>query len=226
MMTNPSQHEQGTDAWKKERLGIPTASQYGAVLAKSRSGGKSAVRENYKAELLLERLTGEPSDNIHTDAMDWGNKMEAPARLQYSLTTGNDVIESGFRRHDILDTGSSPDGLIKKDNWKNEGQGGLEIKSRNPAHHLEALRTGKVPNFYIPQIQGNMMNHPEAKWWDWVSFNPRYPAEAQLVIIRVYRDEEYIKTLEAKLLIFQQELEADEQFIEDLIAKRRETKGE
>ena len=204
----PSQNEQGMEAWRFDRLGIPTASQYGALLARGRNGSKSSTRENYKMTLALERLTQKPTDTISTPAMERGTEFEPVARFAYELHTGNKVEESGFRRHEILNTGASPDGLVQVDNWKGEGAGGIEIKNRTPAHHLEAMRSGKIPAIYIPQVQGNLMNHPEANWWDWISYNADFPANAKLVIVRAYRDEDYIAKLEAEIQLFNDEVDA------------------
>lgn len=215
-------HEQGTEDWYKDRLGIPTASRYGDILAKR--GGlaryASTSRKNYLAELLTERLTGQPYSRYGKTAyMDWGTQMEPAARLRYELETGNTVEERGLKKHLFLETGASADGIVEIDNWRGEGKGGIEIKNRTPAHHLEALTTGKVPSIYIPQIQGNMMCDKERLWWDWVSYAPDFSENAQIVIVRVYRDEDYIKNLEIEVALFIDELNAAEKKVREYNVK-------
>ena len=37
------------------------------------------------------------------------------------------------------------------------------------------------------------------KWWDFVSYDPRFPKDKRLIIIKNKRDEEYIKILKENL---------------------------
>ena len=50
--------EQRTDDWFQARLGKVTASRVADVVAKTKSG-YSASRQNYMADLIVERLTGQ-----------------------------------------------------------------------------------------------------------------------------------------------------------------------
>ncbi len=50
--------EQGTDAWRLLRLGIPTASCFADVLAKGKGGGESLTRGRYMRTLAAEIVTG------------------------------------------------------------------------------------------------------------------------------------------------------------------------
>ena len=54
---------QGTIEWKQLRLGKVTASRISDVLSKGKSG-ESASRKNYKTELVVQRLTGEPGESF------------------------------------------------------------------------------------------------------------------------------------------------------------------
>mgnify|MGYP002740709099 CR=1 FL=1 len=53
--------EQGSDAWRQARLGIPTASQYKRIM--TNSGAASEQATAYLAELIAERITGQPADS-------------------------------------------------------------------------------------------------------------------------------------------------------------------
>ena len=55
--------EQRTEAWHLQRLGKVTASRVADVIAKTKSG-YSASRENYMAQLVVERLTNKPSEGF------------------------------------------------------------------------------------------------------------------------------------------------------------------
>ncbi|MGJ3630131.1 hypothetical protein AB5I41_31035 [Sphingomonas sp. MMS24-JH45] len=61
---------QGTDEWRAARAGSLGASQIHEALAKTRTGW-GASRENIKARLVAERLTGAPQDSFTNDAMRW-----------------------------------------------------------------------------------------------------------------------------------------------------------
>lgn len=200
------QAEQRTPEWFEARLGRPTASRFGDIMAKTRSG-YSASRKNYRAELVIQRLTQQIPENYQSSAMEWGVENEPVARLQYELESGNTVEDTSLWLHDDIEAGASPDGLIGSD-------GCLEIKCPNTATHLETLRTGKIPRQYFAQVQGQMWV-TDRKWCDFVSFDPRLPANAQLFITRVERDETYIKDLEYELRSFLKEVEEEVEFVKN-----------
>jgi putative phage-type endonuclease len=192
--------EQGSQEWLEARLGKATASRFSDIVAKTRTG-YSASRKNYMAELVTQRLTGTIPDNFSSSAMQWGTDNEPLARLAYSLESGNEVEETGFWQHDSLMTGASPDGFVNED-------GTLEIKCPNTATHIETLQTKKIPTQYYAQVQGQMWITNKF-WCDFVSYDPRLPDNAQMIIIRVERDDSYVKELAEEVEKFL--LEVDEQ---------------
>jgi putative phage-type endonuclease len=196
--------EQRTPEWYEARLGIATASRFGDIMALTRSG-YSASRKNYAAELVVQRLTQVIPEHYENAAMAWGTDNEPVARLHYELATGNAVEETGLWKLTDIDAGASPDGFVNHD-------GTLEIKCPNTATHLETLRTGKLPRQYLAQVQGQMWV-TDRKWCDFVSFDPRLPDNAQMIIIRVDRDQAYIDRLEAELKDFLQEVEDQVEFV-------------
>ena len=200
------QAEQRSDEWFKARLGKATGSRFGDIIAKTRSG-YAASRKNYRAELVSEILTGRPTETFTSAAMQWGVDNEPVARLQYELSTGNEVEETGFWLHDTLQAGASPDGFIGSD-------GLIEIKCPNTATHLDTLVLKKVPKQYIAQIQGQMWITGR-KWCDFVSYDPRLPENAQLFITRVERDELFIKELEEEITDFTQEVRDLVEFVQN-----------
>jgi hypothetical protein len=63
--------EQRTEEWFTQRLGKVTASRVADVIAKTKTG-YSASRENYMAQLVVERLTQTKAESYINTAMQWG----------------------------------------------------------------------------------------------------------------------------------------------------------
>lgn len=185
--------EQGTDEWKRIRLGIPTASNFDSVQANGRGGAESKTRRTYMLKLIGERLTGEPKDDYTNAHMERGQIMEAEARNAYSFLTNSATVQVGFIRNG--QKGASPDSLIG-DN------GMLEIKTKLPHLHLDVLLRGVLPPEHVPQVQGQLLV-AEREWCDFMSYWPKLPP----FIIRVHRDEQYIKELSQSVDRFLSEME-------------------
>ena len=90
--------EQRTEEWYNSRLGKVTASRVADVIAKTRTG-YSASRQNYLTDIVIERLTGKPTESFTNDAMLWGIETEPFARMAYEVETGNFVTEVGLIDH-------------------------------------------------------------------------------------------------------------------------------
>lgn len=203
--------QQGAPDWFASRMGLATASNFGAILATIKSG-EAADRRNYRARLVVERLTGRPIETYTNAAMQQGIEREPMARAAYELQTGAWVDSVGFIRHDTLEAGCSPDGLIG-------GDGMQELKCPQLATHLEYLRLpdGACPAVYKPQVQGQMWI-AERAWCDFVSFNPDFPENLQLVIRRVVRDETYIAGLALAVELFMGEVREETEAMQRLAA--------
>jgi putative phage-type endonuclease len=190
--------DQRTEEWFSARLGKVTASRVADVMAKTKSG-PSASRANYMADLICERLTGQRQEGFTSTAMQWGTDTEPQARAAYEFMTDAAVIETGLCLHPMIaDFGASPDGLVGED-------GLLEIKCPNSAAHIETLLSGEAPAKYKTQMQSQMACTGRA-WCDFVSFDPRLPADMQLFVKRVHRDDAFIWTMEAEIVAFLDEL--------------------
>ena len=190
--------EQRTDEWFSARLGCVTASRTADVMAKTKSG-YSASRANYMAQLITERLTGQPAEGFSSAAMQWGTDTEPQARMAYELMTGETVQETGFVLHpSIKFFGASPDGLV--------GSGGiLEIKCPNTSTHIDTLLADKVPSKYLTQMHVQMICTGR-NWCDFVSFDPRLPGDMSFWMQRVNRDDAFCKEIEAEVSSFLDEL--------------------
>ena len=192
--------EQRTDEWFAARLGKVTASRVADLMATTKTG-YAASRDNLMAQLVVERLTGQQQESYTNASMQWGTEQEPFARAAYEIATGQMVDECGFVPHPTIpDAGASPDGLVGAD-------GLVEIKCPNTAGMIDALLTQTVPGKYNTQMQMQMACTGRA-WCDYVVFDPRMPAKAQLFIKRVPRDPDFIKKMEAEIVKFLGELDA------------------
>ena len=186
--------EQYSPEWFAERAGKATASRIADIVAKTRNGW-GASRKNYMAELVAERLTGQPAESYTNAAMQWGIDTEPDARAAYEFYTGNEVKLVGFVPHPkILNSGASPDGLVSK-------SGLTEIKCPNTATHIDTLLGAAIPDKYIVQMQWQMACTGR-NYCDFVSFDPRMPEELRLFVERMERDNERIKELEEHVEAF------------------------
>jgi len=191
--------EQRSDAWFEARIGKVTASRVADVIAKTKTG-YSATRDNYMAQLVCERLTGQKGENFTNAAMQHGTETEPLARISYEVAQNVLVDEVGFVPHPTIEmAGASPDGLVGDD-------GLLEIKCPNTATHIETLLSQTVPGKYNTQMQFQMACTGR-EWCDFVSFDNRLPTELQLFVKRVPRDNVFIRLIEGEIVQFLAELD-------------------
>lgn len=185
---------QGSEAWLIERAGFATSSRFSDACAKIKNG-EAKTRADYRTELAVERLTGLPVEQFVSGDMRRGSELESDARQAYEAHTGVIVDQTGFLKHKLIPwAGCSPDGIIDDD-------GLVEIKVPKSTTHLAWMEAGKAPPQHIPQIQGQMAVTGR-QWCDFMSYDPRFPPNLQLFIVRVERDDAYIKTLELEVKDF------------------------
>lgn len=168
--------KQGSTEWAQARCGVVTASEVGALVTplwKIRTG--EGV-QTYLHTKLAERVMGYVGTTGGTWAMEQGRIVETIAVPWYAFSRNMDVQAVGFCLSDDGRIGCSPDGLIGID-------GGIEVKSPQPAKHIEYLLSGIVPPAYLPQIQMSLLVTGR-KWWDFVSYH-RFIAP---LVVRVYPD--------------------------------------
>lgn len=182
--------DQGGDEWFQARLGIPTASKFATVMAK----GEGKTRSEYMRKLAGEIITGEVAESFSSTHTERGKEMEDEARQTYAFINSVEPQLVGFLRNG--NKGASPDSLIGEN-------GGLEIKTALPHIQIDRLERDRLPPEHKAQVQGNLWIS-EREWWDFVSYWPRLP----MLCVRVYRDEEYIKTMSDEIDRFNDELAA------------------
>lgn len=185
---------QGSPGWRLERAGKATASCFDKVMAKVKVG-EATTRAKYRLQLVVERLTGIPVEGYQNAAMQWGIQTEPEARMAYEALRGVLVEEVGFVSHpSIQGCGASPDGWVGED-------GMVEIKCAESTTHLTWMEAGGVPSEHVAQIQGQMWVCGR-KYVDFVSYDPRFPSNLQLFVVRVPRDDAYIADLEREIRVF------------------------
>ena len=186
---------QGTEEWKRLRLGIPTASQFHRIVTPK--GQPSKSQEAYRHELLAERLLGEEIEGFESKWMTRGKDTELEAIQFYEMQRGVDVERIGFILNDAGTVGASPDGLV--------GEPGLaEIKIPKPGIHIGYLfQDGSAYAEHRIQAQGQLWI-AEREWNDLVSYCPGLPP----AIHRVYRDDVFIQALAVEVFAFSEKLEA------------------
>lgn len=182
--------EQGSDEWRRFRLGIPTASMFSAILAK----GEGKTRATYMRRLAGEILTGQPAETFQSWEMERGTRMEAEAREAYAALVGGDIQRAGMFRNHLA--GCSPDSLVGD-------KGLLEIKTKKPEILVAVIEKDVFPAEHVAQCQGALWVC-EREWIDLAAYYTGMP----LFVKRAQRDEEYIANLAREVEIFNTDLAA------------------
>ena len=201
--------DQRSDEWYSARCGLVTASRIGDLMAKTKSG-YSAVRANYMAQLIVERITGEVAESYQNAAMLWGIETEPYAREAYEIMTGQLVTEVGFIEHAGLKAGASPDGLVGDD-------GMVEIKCPNTATHIDTLLNEKIDRKYYLQMHFQMMC-ADREWCDFVSYDPRMPDGLKYWCKRVDLDEKLAEEISNEVCGFIVDLDSKVDALKEMAA--------
>lgn len=192
---------QGSTEWLKLRLGIPTASKFDHIVT---PGGKpSSSQDSYLRELLAEVIMGRPIEEIQTSWMERGQLLESKAVEYYEFENDVDTVPVGFITTDDGSYGASPDRLVGENAL-------LEIKCPKPETHVDYLLYSGAAKKYMPQLQGQLLVTGR-DYVDIVSYHPDMPT----AVSRVHRDEEFIKTLERKLIAFTGRLQAKVEIVRE-----------
>tara|TARA_R110000772_G_scaffold150898_1_gene261623 strand:- start:20 stop:631 length:612 start_codon:yes stop_codon:yes gene_type:complete len=196
--------EQGSKEWLQMRLGIATASNFSKIITST--GKESTQLDQYAFDLASDEFLTEPEASYKSEAMQRGNDLEDEARKYYSFITDTKVEQVTFIKKDQL--GYSPDGLINKD-------GLIEIKCPLKKNHLKYLINNKLPSEYKSQVQGGLYISGR-DYCDFISYHPLFKDDKKMMVVRVGRDEEYIKTLSE---LINKTIELKEKFINSITIK-------
>lgn len=185
---------QGTPEWFAARAGIPSASSFDKII--TTTGTPSKQSQKYLYQLAGERITGKAEESYQNSHMTRGIEMEAEARNLYSMINNVEIETVGVCYPDKKKLCvASPDGLVGK-------EGLVEIKCPLIHTHVGYLLDGALPTEYFQQVQGQLFVTGR-KWVDFVSY---YPGLKHL-IIRVERDEKFIRALSVELEVFNKQLD-------------------
>lgn len=202
--------EQGSDEWHAARCGRATASRICDIMRKTKTG-VSAMRETYAGELVAERFSGRVAETFKSKAMEWGTETEDQARAYYAFINDIQPARVGLVIHPTIEmSAASPDRLVGD-------VGLLEIKCPNSATHIRTLKGAPIDPDYVKQMQWQMACTGRA-WCDYCSFDPRFPAEMAMKVVRVQRDELMIAEMTAAVTSFLSEVDA---LVADLTALYR-----
>ena len=195
--------EQGSPEWMALRIGKIGGSRVADVLTEGRSGAESLTKRKYKNELIRERLTGRKLDTYKTPAMQRGIDLEPLARSWFEVKHNVFVDQVAIVLHPSIEGGQcSPDGIVEATNSL------IEIKIPNPENHLDNILTGgKQLEQYYDQVQWQLACMPEKEFCDLVSYDPEMPDHLQGFVKRIYRDDEYIQTMQNAVIAFLSEIE-------------------
>lgn len=176
--------EQGTEEWMLSKLGVLSASNATAIIAKT----DSATRATYMAELVAQVATG-IFPEINAYAMQWGKDNEDAARASYEFAAGVKMLQLSFVFKDnTFRVGCSADGLASD-------KKGVEIKCPfNSKNYVEFLCMDKIKPEWDKQINFSMWVMGLGMW-DLVQYDPRMKSNP-LHMVTVERDEKLMKTFD------------------------------
>lgn len=175
---------QGSEAWHRLRLGIPTASNFHKIVTQKKCL-LSAQASGYALRLVSERLLNMTAgESFDGPWLERGKELEPMAVRQYEFTHEVVTVPVGFITTDDGTIGCSPDRLVAS-----EKRIALEIKCPSPHVHLGYLLEG-VNDDYRPQVMGQILV-AELERADLYSYHPSCPA----ALVQTFRDEEYLTKL-------------------------------
>lgn len=192
--------QQGTPEWLELRLGIPTASEFNAIISPTWKVREGEGVNTYLCRKIVEKVCRHiDEDQGGGFAMEQGSILEHEAVPWFEFAHDVSIERVGFCTTDDGRAGCSPDGLIGED-------GGIEIKCPLPHTHLKYLLAGTLPADYAAQVHGSMYVTGRS-WWKFVSYSRKFPA----LVLHIERDEKIqaaIKTaLDGFTALFDAELE-------------------
>lgn len=171
---------QGSEEWFAARAGRLTGSNAKHIMATVKVG-EAAARRDYRAQLVVERLTGKPQvDGFQNAEMKRGIDLEPMARAALEARQGYLIRQTGFLSCTNRSMGCSLDGDV--DNYT----GIIELKCPKSATHMRYWTEGVLPYEHRFQVYHNLLV-TGAEWLDFASYDDRFPPAGQLWVVRVNR---------------------------------------
>lgn len=195
--------EQGSTEWKRARCGMQTASEFWLMREAERmkrgptAGDWSGAQLDLMARLACERIAGEPLDEerVLTWQMRRGVRLEPAARREHENQLGELVQRMGFCTTDDRKFGCSLDGRIQP-------RGASEYKCLIGPGMLRKVLVDLDAGKFADQVQGGLWI-TGLDWCDFCVYAPFLEScGKQLLVKRVYRNDDFIAELEVDLLTF------------------------
>ncbi|MEK9737066.1 MAG: YqaJ viral recombinase family protein [Candidatus Nanopelagicales bacterium] len=205
---------QRTPEWWQARVGRVTSSRCAAIFTSGRKKGEESIqRRDYRLELALGRITGEPAEDMDTYKSPWverGKALEAEAVAATEAATGVLVATPGFLQHRELLVGTSLDGAMMRP----DGLHPVEVKVPKPATHWRYLTD---PDVALADYGAQMAMH---QWITghpvlFVSYCPAFPAPLRLHRQVVDQRGQDLEMFEAGVRAFLEDVDADVQRIQE-----------
>ncbi len=187
---------QGSAEWLALRAGIPTASQFHRVITPKKAE-RSGQFDDFVNDLVAERFMGRPLATADMPWMREGSEREPESAAYYSFVRGVELETVGLITTDDGKIGASPDRVVTGT------RGLLELKNPKAHTHIGYLLGAGPDESYRVQLQGQLFVC-ECEWVDIMSYYPGMPE----AVVRVARDEEFIKKLSALLYEAVEQVEA------------------
>ena len=174
--------EQGSPEWYATRCGVLSSSEFKRIITLE---GDRSADTGIIPEKAIERITKQPYSTFESYDMRRGTALQPEATTSYEFLQGVTVRQIGFCfLNEDRNIGASTDGLI------NSG-GVFEVKAPKGTTHVKyTFDNDALVKEYKQQVQGELYV-TEREWVDLMSYYPGLSS----VIIRVYRDEPYIKKM-------------------------------
>jgi len=196
-----SHSPQGTPQWFEDRAGAITASMFAECRKRLKSGPNkgdySSEAHAYAFRLAVERIKGAAcdQDQYETYAMRRGKELEHDARMIHEERIGTFVEQGGFIMTDDRLFGFSADGFIGDD-------GLAEYKCFLDTTKVRKIMFEQSIEEVADQVQGGLWITGR-KWCDSCLYYPDLESIGlNLIVNRVFRDDDYIAELETDLLAF------------------------
>ncbi|MCZ4284590.1 YqaJ viral recombinase family protein [Marinobacter salarius] len=174
----------------------PSSETVARALKGEKVGEYSDAAKDYAFRLACERISGKPLDEgFSTYQMRRGNELEPEARDLHESRIGMLIERAGFVVTEDGKFGASADGLIDDD-------GGSEYKCLLAPERIRSILFDGDLSEFMDQVQGCMWLTGR-NWWHFCLYCPDLaPANKELIIHRVERDDDYIEEMESDLVEF------------------------
>jgi hypothetical protein len=197
--------EQGTDDWLEDRAGAITASMFETARSTLKDGvTPTAAARKYAWRLAVERVSGKAAswDKYQTFAMRRGNELETEARFLHEKRHNIFIEQGGFVATDDRRFGCSLDGWIGE-------EGMAEYKCFSDDEKvISIMLDDNQDGISMDQIQGCLWI-TNRQWCDYGLYFPDFECNGMdLIVHRIYRDNNYIDMLVDDLVEFDNTVQA------------------